>query len=88
MPDLTDERIEQLIASFGNCSDPYSFDACIGLRELRARRAECWRLREGMIVALELIRLWHGDAGWSIYALHSPEMKRINASLAPHQPTG
>jgi len=87
MPDLTDEQLAFMLHTYETTQRVDDRVVPIIL-ELRARRAECWRLREAMIVALELIHLWHGDAGWSIYALHSPEMRRINAALAPHQPTG
>lgn len=32
--------------------------------------------------AIQLIRIWHGEEAWDIYAKHSPEMKRLNAALA------
>ncbi len=32
--------------------------------------------------AKETIRIWHGEAAWSIYDGNSPEMVEINAAIA------
>jgi hypothetical protein len=39
-------------------------------------------LLEVLCLAVETIRLFHGEAGWEIYEAKSPEMQRINAAMA------
>lgn len=39
-------------------------------------------LAEALRNAVAIIKMWHGEPGWDIYAGHSPEMQQINAALA------
>ncbi len=38
-------------------------------------------LYAALLKAKETIHALHGEIAWEIYALHSPEMKQINAAL-------
>jgi hypothetical protein len=37
---------------------------------------------EACETAIATIHEWHGDVAWDIYAEHSPEMKKLHATLA------
>ncbi len=56
-----------------------------GLRATKKAEAERDKLREACYEALELVKTWHGEPGWTTYHDHSPEMKRIRTALEATQ---
>lgn len=52
---------------------------------LHAYKALCDELAEALREAKKTIKLLHGESVWDIYDQHSPEMKKINGSLAKYE---
>jgi hypothetical protein len=43
------------------------------------------KMREALLKAKEIIKIWHGDVAWDIYDRNSPEMKQINDVLGVNE---